>query len=130
MNHLPDDFTVRLTDRLPLRVGGFVCESPDGHINIYINARLSRARQCRALRHELAHIERDDLHSDRSIYDVEGVRRPVRDIPDLKRAADLLPPPPPPKKPSPRPLDRRQERLLLDCLASLDAVLCRDLPDW
>ena len=66
----PSSYTVRLID-LPVSVGGTIVESPDGHINIYINARLSQAEQRKALEHELDHYENDDLHNDKSIYAVE-----------------------------------------------------------
>ena len=83
---IPDGCTVRLID-LPYRVGGFVCESPDGHINVYLNARLNRARNRKSFRHEFDHIKNGDLHSDRTIREVE---RPLREIPGLIRASELL----------------------------------------
>ena len=43
-----DEYTVRLLD-LPEGVGGFVTESPDGFLNIYINARHSWHGQRRFL---------------------------------------------------------------------------------
>ena len=58
-----DDYTVRLVDDLPASVGGFVTESPDGHLNIYINARHGWNGQRRSLRHELRHADADDLRS-------------------------------------------------------------------
>ena len=58
-----DDYTVRLVDDLPASVGGFISESPDGHLNIYINARHGWKGQRRSFRHELRHADADDLHS-------------------------------------------------------------------
>lgn len=67
---LPDDCAVRLIDLEP-GVDGLIAVDEDGFVNIYINARLSRDGQLRALRHELRHFHRDDLYSDRDIREVE-----------------------------------------------------------
>ena len=67
---LPDDCRVRLIDLDP-GVGGLIAVSEDGFVNIYLNARLSRDGQLRALRHELRHWERGDLYSDADIREVE-----------------------------------------------------------
>ena len=108
-----DEYAVRLVD-LPAGVGGFITESSDGFLNIYINARHSREGQRRSLRHELRHAEHDDLHSpdplaviearaDQKPFSLGKVARPVTgsdevparlaSIPHLLRARDLLPPP-------------------------------------
>ena len=129
MMRIPDNCTVRLTDRLPLRVGGFVAESPDGHLNIYLNARLAAARQRRSLDHELDHIRRGDLHSGRPICEIEAVHRRapgLLGIPGLRRASDLLPPEPP--KPAAAPLTEWQKRILVQCLMDLDARCSRADP--
>ena len=92
-----DDYTVRLVDDLPASVGGFVTESPDGHLNIYINARHSREGQRRSLRHELRHADADDLRSSEPLAVIEaradGVDPRLKAIPNLLRARDLLSPP-------------------------------------
>ena len=67
---LPDHCAVRLLDLDP-GVGGLIAVDEDGFVNIYINARLSRDGQLRALRHELRHYERGDLYSDADIREVE-----------------------------------------------------------
>lgn len=67
---LPENCAVRLID-LDVRVGGLLSVGEDGFINIYLNARLSRDQQLRALRHELAHYARDDLYSDADIREAE-----------------------------------------------------------
>ncbi len=94
-----DDYTVRLVDDLPASVGGFISESPDGHINIYINARYGWNGQRRSLRHELRHAEHDDLHSTDPLAVIEaradGVDPRLKAIPKLLRARDLLPQSPP-----------------------------------
>ena len=67
-----DEFTVRLVDDLPASVGGFVTESPDGHLNIYINARHGWNGQRRSLRHELRHADADDLRSSEPLAVIEA----------------------------------------------------------
>ena len=126
MMRIPDNCTVRLTDRLPLRVGGFVAESPDGHLNIYLNARLAAARQRRSLDHELDHIRRGDLHSGRPICEIEAVHRRapgLLNIPGLMRARDLAAvkqTPLPPPQITPDPPTPCQLRVLAESLATLD----------
>ena len=132
---LPDDCVVRLID-LPLDVGGFITESPDGCRNIYINARYSDDGQREALRHELRHADADDLHSTEPLSIIEAraehrTDRPARGVftagvlSSLIRAADLLPPPAPPpaEKPKPKPLTPSQAWTLLACLSELDRWL-------
>lgn len=41
------------------------------YATIFINARLSHEQQIKEFRHELRHILRDDIHSSRSIRDIE-----------------------------------------------------------
>lgn len=98
---MPDDITVRVID-LPVGVGGYMSEAPDGHVDVYINARHGRDQQMRSYRHELRHIENDDLHNDDDIVTVEtradGHDAKRHQLPKLLRAVDLLPPPPPPRK--------------------------------
>ena len=118
-----DDYAVRLLD-LPADVGGFIAESPDGFKNIYINARHSRAGQRRSFRHELRHADYDDLHSDEPLETIEaranGEDLRLQSIPKLVRARDLMPKPPPP------PLTRRQQIVLRNALAELDALRLND----
>ena len=88
------EYTVRLID-MPVRAGGMIAESPDGHLNIYINARHNREKQRKSYEHEMRHAENDDLHSDEDIRTIEaradGLPEPLRGIPHLMRASDLLP---------------------------------------
>lgn len=89
----PEDYTVRLVDDMPIHQGGMIAESPDGHLNIYINARLSCSSQGAAFWHECDHANDDDLNSDRDIREVERhtpPRKPVK-LPKLMRARDLIP---------------------------------------
>lgn len=112
--NIPDDCTVRLIDH-DVSVQGMISEDIDGHVNIYVNARLSSAGQRKALKHELDHYENDDLHNDRSIQEVEDDHR----LPPLVRARDLKPPQPT----KPRPLTSRQTRALRNCINELDTFL-------
>ena len=81
-----------MRDDLPSSVPAFISESPDGHINIYLNSRLSRAKQREGLKHEIDHHERDDLHNGKDIRSIENRDRPEKkkDLPPLFRASDLL----------------------------------------
>lgn len=118
-----DEYAVRLLD-MPEDVGGFITESPDGFLNIYINARHSREGQRRSCRHELRHAENDDLHSTEPLEIIEaradGVDPRLEAIPHLLRARDLLPPPKPTPEPAPRPLTPYQARVLAGCITELD----------
>lgn len=67
---LPDNCSVRLID-MDTKVSGALAVGEDGFVNIYLNARLSRDAQLRALRHELNHYIRGDLYSDADIRAVE-----------------------------------------------------------
>jgi hypothetical protein len=115
-----DEYAVRLLD-LPEGVGGFVTESPDGFLNISINARHSWHGQRRSFRHELRHAEEDDLHSDEPLAVIEaradGTDVRLKAIPHLMRARDLLPPPPKPESPKFTP---RQLAVIRCALAELD----------
>lgn len=112
---MPDDYTVRLVD-LPVSVGGRIEEGPDGHIDVYINARLSSAGQHTAAYHEWKHWLNDDLHSDADIRDVEQdhEQRRARLLrpPLLVRARDLLKKPQLRPAPVPRVYDGWQDDVL------------------
>ena len=118
-----EDYAVRLLD-MPEGVGGFITESPDGFLNIYINARHGQGRQRKSFDHELRHAEHDDLHSTEPLDVIEaradGVDPRLKAIPKLLRARDLMPKPPTP------PLTRRQRVVLRNALAELDALRLND----
>ena len=139
-----DEYAVRVMD-LPEGVGGFVTESPDGFLNIYINARHGWHGQRRSFRHELRHAEEDDLHSDEPLAVIEaradGTDVRLKAIPHLMRARDLLPSLPPLGKvapaqpvtdevprPSPPPpsLTPRQLAVIRRALAELDEIRLND----
>ena len=64
-----DDYTIRLVDDLP--ADGMIMESPDGHANIYVSARLSAEKQRKVAVHELGHLHYGHLHKDGSVADME-----------------------------------------------------------
>lgn len=64
------EYTVRLVD-LPYGVNGLLVYDENGDPNIYINARSSYDKQQEAIRHELAHLRRNDAYSRRNIRRVE-----------------------------------------------------------
>lgn len=120
-----DEYAVRLLD-LPSGVGGMITESPDGFLNIYINARHGWRGQLHSLDHELRHAENDDLHSTESLAVIEarasGVDPKLKSIPKLVKARDLVPPPKPvpePKLDPPR-LSSRQVSVVINALSELD----------
>lgn len=67
---IPDNCTIRLID-MPVRQHGMIAQSPDGHINVYINARLSHDGQLNAADHEFKHLMNDDLNNNKPINEVE-----------------------------------------------------------
>ena len=136
---MPDDSTVRLID-LPVECNGMVSLSPDGHYNIYLNARLDHETQRKKFQHEVAHIENDDFFNDDPIEVIEaradGLPAPLRSIPNLVKARDLV------KKqtvttpqevgsnaqaPSAKPtISPRQAAVLFHAISDLDAWLFSD----
>jgi len=91
---LPDSYSVRLVD-MPVNEGGMIMESPDGHINVYINARLSNPGQIRAATHEYEHWLHDDLNNGDDIKTVEyragHHRNKLSRLAMLKRARNFIP---------------------------------------
>lgn len=125
-----DEYTVRLLD-LPESVGGFVTESPDGFLNIYLNARHGWHGQRKSFRHELRHADADDLRSDEPLAVIEaradGTGGRLRAIPNLMKARDLIPKPRPKPQPVSRPaLSPRQLAVLRKAIAELDAIMIRE----
>ena len=133
--------TIRAID-MPVTAGAFIALSPDGHINIYVSARSSRAQQREDLKHELDHWLKDDLYNGEDIRIQERDETERRRITSanvlsyMQRASDLLPPPPKrdpaPLRPDVPPLTAWQRRVLRECMASLDAALARAtaVPFW
>ena len=64
------DTYVRLVP-LPVKVEGVTLPNDDGSFDIYINARLSPARQQETLEHELRHIRRDHFYLDMPVSRME-----------------------------------------------------------
>lgn len=65
------DYQVRLMD-MPCTIKAFVAMDEDGFNNIYVNSKLSREEQQRAVLHEINHIARDDFYSESDIRAVES----------------------------------------------------------
>ena len=70
MLRCPDDYSVYYID-MPARVPALLSVDDDGYPSIFINARLSAFAQRRALKHELDHIEHDDVFSKDHISIIE-----------------------------------------------------------
>ena len=68
---VPDSYTIRLVG-MPSGIEGMIAESPDGHINIYINDKLTQEKQAEVAKHELLHWENGDLDSQENIRAVES----------------------------------------------------------
>jgi hypothetical protein len=137
-----DEYTIRLRDDLPSSVPAFIAESPDGHINIYLNSRLNHDQQREGLKHEIDHYERDDLHNGLDIHIVEADRcSEKRDLPPVFRASQLLTNanreptlrfdirckpkpsrhiPPEAIRPTPIPPTYRQRKIIMQALNELD----------
>lgn len=71
------DYTVRLAPWLTGDVPALVSEDEDGHYNIYINEKLAPHAKLESYLHEIEHCEKNDFHSDRTIYEVEHAALPV-----------------------------------------------------
>lgn len=62
---------VRMID-LPVTVQGFTAVDEDGFFSIYINSRLSKCEQEKALMHEYNHILANDVYNNIPIEDAES----------------------------------------------------------
>lgn len=67
---MSDNIIVRLVS-LPDKVYGFTTPSPDGYMNVYINAKMAQEQQEQVLDHEIGHIERDDFGCELELARVE-----------------------------------------------------------
>ena len=65
------EYSVRFID-LPESIEGITALDASGHANIYINARAATNVQRRAIRHELAHLRRDDCYNNKAIRTIEN----------------------------------------------------------
>ncbi len=66
------DFVVRMLDLHTAAVDGCVVSNSDGCHTIILNKAVCRERQQNALKHELDHIQNDDLYSDDPVSEIEG----------------------------------------------------------
>ena len=64
------DTYVRLVP-LPVKVEGVTLPNDDGSFDVYINSRLSPARQQETLEHELRHIRREHFYLDLDVSSME-----------------------------------------------------------
>ncbi len=65
------DVFVSVCDKLPSRVKGLITTDHDGNQIILINANLSDELKGETLRHELLHLIRNDLYSDKPAIEIE-----------------------------------------------------------
>lgn len=128
------DATIRYLDDLPHSVPAFICESPDGHTNIYVNSRLNHIQQREGLKHEIDHYLRDDLHRDVGIREIEGSEH--KRLPRLFRASELLskpleprkrrPDPTPAPRSTPAPISGHQWKVVLRALSEIDRSIIQE----
>jgi len=65
------DVFVSVCNELPNRVKGLITADHDGNQFILINSRLSDEQKDETLRHEMLHLARNDLYSDRPASEIE-----------------------------------------------------------
>ena len=65
------DVFVSVCNELPNRVKGLITVDRDGNHFILINSRLSDEQKDETLRHEMLHLVRNDLYSDRPASEIE-----------------------------------------------------------
>lgn len=68
---LPDDVSVRY-ENLPTTVQSFIRENPDMSFTVVVNARCSREANMEAYRHELQHLDHEDLDSEAPADQIEA----------------------------------------------------------
>ena len=66
-----EEYCIRMMD-LPCTVKAMVCYDEEGFPSIFVNARLGREEQEKAILHELRHIRQEDVYNDRGIEAVES----------------------------------------------------------
>ena len=139
---LEGEYTIRVMD-MPLTSPGFVMYDDDDHANVYLNARYNRETNEGTADHELTHIVNDDIHNDDPIEVVEaradGLPAPLKSIPRLMKARDLLPqttnvaaasPPPRSQSHSPVPISHHQAAVLFRAINDLDAWFFKEQYDF
>ena len=116
------EYIVRVMD-LPDGSNGFVVYDDDDFANVYVNARLNRSGQKKALDHEMTHIINDDIHNDDAIHVAEArASSRLKSIPRLMKARDLIKPEPVKPKPRVR-LTNYQLVTLRRCIRVLDDLM-------
>ena len=66
------DYFVHLVDFPVCSAGGIVLLNDDGTYTVLLNSRLSREKNADSLKHEITHIEKDDLYRDDPISQIEA----------------------------------------------------------
>ena len=67
-----EEYKIRFLD-MPHTVKGFTIKDDNEFYNIYINSHLCHEAQHKAIKHELAHIQRQDFESYESIKRIENL---------------------------------------------------------
>lgn len=67
-----NDVFVSVCEELPNRVKGLITVDRNGNQFILINSNLSDEMKAETLKHEMLHLVRDDLYSDKSAEDIES----------------------------------------------------------
>ena len=133
---LTGEYIIRVVDNMPDGSKGCVIYDEEGFANVYINAALSNVGQHDAADHEMIHIINDDINNDDDIRVVEaradGKKRKENVLSTLMKAKDLMPMPE--KKENvkanvPYTLTRRQLKVVLQTIHTLDRFLALDLGD-
>lgn len=65
------DVFISIVYNLSTKIKGLLTVDFDGNSYIIINGNLSESEQKKALEHELIHLERNDLYSDRPAHEIE-----------------------------------------------------------
>lgn len=68
------DYLIRQLGGLNSKIKGFVCEDADGVYNIYVNKDHTREQQMQTIKHELEHIENEDIESPSPADQLENER--------------------------------------------------------
>ena len=65
------DVCISVVQNLSTKIKGIITVDSDGNPYIFINGNLSEEEQEKALQHELLHLKRNDLYSDKPAHEIE-----------------------------------------------------------
>lgn len=88
---VPSGCAVRLID-LPYSVDELVSLDEEGFASIYLNARHSREKQKKSLRHALRHLAGDDFYNEKPIRQIE---READGVPSVRSVPEIITKAPP-----------------------------------